>query len=362
MATKKTLFLKISFFFCLILNSLVMAAETNPSKPLYPVGMKQMEFIAPGSVDRHVAFALFYPAVIQDQSVPMRIPLFTNLHLYKDAPPLSDGVKRPLIIFSHGRGSNGFYYAWFAEYLAARGYIVATTYHYRANTYDSTIMYVMNKLWQRPLDISLIITFLLEDKGWGPLIDPNRIGVSGHSQGGFTAIWIGGAKVNGEKYLNFQRHWINNPTIPEYLRKELPLNAEPALNVYDKRVKAVFSMAPGDFPGFGMDEEGLRQLKLPTYIIVGSIDTQAPVKENAEFAAKHIPNATLEVIPGPVDHEIFVNECNKLGKDAFPEACVDAPGVDRAKLHEAIGQTALKFFDKNMPAKEASTPTNQQKN
>jgi hypothetical protein len=37
-----------------------------------------------------------------------------------------------------------------------------------------------------------------------------------------------------------------------------------------------------------------------------------------------------------------------LGRDNYPEACVDAPGVDRVKLHEYIGNTALKFFDTNL--------------
>jgi predicted dienelactone hydrolase len=60
-------------------------------------------------------------------------------------------------MFSHGRGSNPLQYAWFVETLASHGYIVAAPYHYRANTYDSTIAYLANKLWQRPLDISFDI-------------------------------------------------------------------------------------------------------------------------------------------------------------------------------------------------------------
>ena len=77
------------------------------------------------------------------------MPFFANLNLYKDAEPALDEVKRPLVMFSHGRGSNGLYYAWFGEFLASRGYIVAALNHYRANTYDATIAYLANKLWQR---------------------------------------------------------------------------------------------------------------------------------------------------------------------------------------------------------------------
>jgi hypothetical protein len=45
-----------------------------------------------------------------------------------------------------------------------------------------------------------------------------------------------------------------------------------------------------------------------------------------------------------VDHEIFVNECDEEGRDEFPEACIDAPGVDRAAIHQDVGAAVLKFF------------------
>lgn len=179
-------------------------------------------------------------------------------------------------MFSHGRGSNGLYYAWFAEFLASHGYIVAALNHYRANTYDSNIAYLANKLWQRPRDVGLTISFLLNDPFWGKSIDAARIGVAGHSQGGFTALWIGGARVDAGKYLAFQRGWRNNAMVPDYLRRELPLDAGPALDVGDGRVKAVFAMAPGIVQAFGMDEAGLRQLGLPTYITVGAGAGAAP--------------------------------------------------------------------------------------
>lgn len=314
----------------------------------YPVGMKQMEYVDP-SDGRHLAFAPFYPAAPTDQSAaPYRMLFCTNLHLHLDAPIAADARKHPLIMFSHGAGSNGLYYAWFGEYLASRGYLVAMLYHYRANTYDATVMYTRSKLRQRPRDVALDITSLLKDKSWGPHIDAGKIGVAGHSQGGFTSLWIGGARINPDLYLAYQKGWKNNPVVPAYLRAELPLDPGPARDVHDNRIKAAFAMAPGDIRGFGMDEAGLRQLTIPTYIVVGARDTQAPVKENSEFAAKYIPHVELDVLPGLVDHEIFVNECDDLGRDTWPEACIDAPGVDRNRLHEYIGSTALKFFDTNL--------------
>jgi predicted dienelactone hydrolase len=322
----------------------------------YRVGMTQVEFSDPAAGGRSLNFMLIYPAAPEGSATPFKIFLSSNLHLYKDAPPVNDGLRHPLIVFSHGAGGNGSVYAWFGEYLAAHGYIVAMVYHYRANTYDSSALYVRNRIWQRPRDISLDISHLLEDKEWGPRIDPDQIGVAGHSQGGFTALWIGGAEVNPDLFLAYQRGWKNNEMVPAYVREQMSVDAKPALGVRDTRIKAVFAMAPGDIQGFGMNAEGLRRTTAPAYIIVGAGDTTTPPKDNAEFAAKYIPHARLDVLPGPVNHEIFGNECDQIGRDNYPEACVDAPGVNRTELHEYIGAAALSFFDSHLKVRRQEAP------
>ena len=131
--------------------------------------------------------AVFYPAVIDESSAkPFVMPFFTRLTLYKDAEIAFDGEKLPLVMLSHGRGSTGLSYAWFAQTLAAHGYIVAAPYHWRANSYDSTVAYLANKLWQRPFDVSLDIDFLLSDPAWSKYIDPGRIGVTATSTSPFS--------------------------------------------------------------------------------------------------------------------------------------------------------------------------------
>ena len=93
------------------------------------------------------------------------------------------------------------------------------------------------------------------------------------------------------------------------------------LDVHDPSIKAAFAEAPGIIKAFGMDEAGLARMTIPAYVTVGARDTQTPpTEENAAFAAKHIPGARLVIIPGLVDHEIFVNECDDEGRDEFPEA------------------------------------------
>jgi predicted dienelactone hydrolase len=314
----------------------------------YKVGMTQLEYLDSSEGSRPLNLMLIYPAAPPPTAPPFKIFMSTNLHLYKDAPVVSDGLKHPLVVFSHGAGGNGSLYAWFGEYLASHGYLVAMVYHFRANTYDSSALYVRNRIWQRPRDISLYITSLLQDEAWRLHIDPSQIGVAGHSQGGFTALWVGGAQVNPDLFMKYQRGWKNNEMVPAYIREQMKVDDEPVRNVHDDRVRAAFAMAPGDIQGFGMDESGLRQMAIPAYIIVGASDTTTPPNENAGFAAGNIPHARLDLLPGPVGHEIFDNECDQIGRDNYPEACNDAAGVDRAKLHGYIGEAALQFFDSNL--------------
>jgi predicted dienelactone hydrolase len=308
------------------------------------VGVRQIEYVTE-SDHRPMWMVVFYPAAITDAKAPrFPLPFTTNVDLYAQPPFADDGARHPLVMLSHGRGSDAWQYAWFAEALASHGYIVVGVNHFRANTYDREIAYLANRIWQRPIDIGLDISHILADPVWGPRIDPARIGVAGHSQGGFTALWIGGARVNPERFLAFQRRFIDDPRIPEHIRRDLPLDAAPALNVADARVKAAFAMAPGIVQAFGMDADGLRAANIPIFLTVGASDTQTPPEENAVFAARYIPGAQLWVIPGGVDHEIFTNECDDEGRNEFPEGCVDRPGVDRHALHAQIAAAALRFF------------------
>jgi predicted dienelactone hydrolase len=332
-----------------LLCALALSAPARAADEVAPaVGLQQIEYVTPQD-HRPMWMAVFYPAAPPAKGASaFRIPFVVNLTVYAGAAFAPGSARHPLIMLSHGRGSDAWQYAWFAEALAAHGYIVAALNHYRANTYERDIAYLANRIWQRPVDIGLDITYLLHDPTWGPRIDPERIGVAGHSQGGFTALWVAGARVNAEKFLAFQRLFIANPQIPQAIRKTLPLDATPALNVRDSRVKAAFAMAPGIVQVFGMDPDGLRHMSVPAFIAVGAGDTQTPPADNAEFAARYIPKAQLWEIPGPVGHEIFTNECDEEGRNEFPEACVDAPGVDRHALHGKIAAAALKFFGETL--------------
>ena len=152
--------------------------------------------------------------------------------------------------------------------------------------------------------------------------------------------------MNAEKFLAFQRGWRGNLQIPASLRAQVARGCRSCAR--RPRVKAVFAMAPGVVKVFGMDEPGLRALTMPTFITVGAGDTVTLPADNAEFAAKYVPHATLLVIPGRAGHNVFVNECDAESKAELPEMCADDPGVDRAAIHARVGAAAQRYFNESL--------------
>src|SRR5262249_2892440 len=97
-------------------------AQSTHDGATFPVGLREVDYIARQGAGWHRPRSVFYPAAIRERpATAFAMPFFTKLNLYKDAEPAFGGSKHPLVMFSHGRGSNGLYYAWFAEFLASHG-------------------------------------------------------------------------------------------------------------------------------------------------------------------------------------------------------------------------------------------------
>jgi pimeloyl-ACP methyl ester carboxylesterase len=128
---------------------------------------------------RTESIRLFDPS----RSTPARgdVPATSGRVLVTDLfVPVGASGERPLVMFAHGWNSDPGVYASLLEGWAAAGFVVAAPIFP-----DSTDLYPgspVSNYADQALDMSFVITALLHDRA--ALIDPTRIAVAGHSDGG----------------------------------------------------------------------------------------------------------------------------------------------------------------------------------
>jgi predicted dienelactone hydrolase len=112
----------------------------------------------------------------------------------RDAEARTDAGTFPLVVFSHGSNAVRWQSTFFTVLLASHGYVVVAPDHV-GNTLEETLHGtdepVAAAFENRPLDAVVMIdhfTDLPEGDALSGMIDPERVGISGHSYGGLTSL------------------------------------------------------------------------------------------------------------------------------------------------------------------------------
>jgi predicted dienelactone hydrolase len=179
----------------------------------YGVGVRTLE-LQDAERSRSLPLELWYPAerglAGRDLEDPTRdryrflpgLPLVPQ-DAVRDAEP-ADG-RFPLVAFSHGFGGHRRQSTFFCTHLASHGYVVASPDH-TGNTVADTMRLMMQAhagsslpepqslvqefISARPADITFLLDRLLDGSvcGLADRIDGSRVGMTGHSFGGWTTL------------------------------------------------------------------------------------------------------------------------------------------------------------------------------
>jgi predicted dienelactone hydrolase len=307
------------------------------------------------SRNRTVKTELWYPTSEKDPEAKMA----TELPFLLD-PTIRDaeikGGRYPFVLLSHGTGANRFGLAWIAISLVKNGFIVAAPDHW-GNTYDNKIPEYFVRYWERPEDITFVITQLLSDKDISKHIDNSRIGMAGYSFGGYTAFALAGAEADCMKFKNAARTKQGKKefTIPEMdglpeLIEKIPCDLVPATDLSDNRIKAFVAIAPALGLAFSSADQ-VSRIKAPVMIIGAANDRIAPVETNARHYKRLLPASEYIELPGKTGHYIFLNDA---GEDLKSEAAVyyvDDRFVDRRLIHDQVNELILNFFRSKLEIK-----------
>ena len=192
---------RIAALLCSLLSSSVLAADDCTARQAAGYRVLTMEN------GRKVA--VWYPAAASEQ--PMAYSRSTGGFMgsvAKDAPP-SACPRVPFVLFSHGLGGCALQTLFLTEELARHGYVVAAPDHKDAvcaigsdehnfGNMRTDQSFLEPDRWSershrdRLLDLRAVIDLVANDQQLGPAADVQRIGLIGHSLGGYTAIGMAG--------------------------------------------------------------------------------------------------------------------------------------------------------------------------
>ncbi|XDE62134.1 alpha/beta hydrolase [Arthrospira platensis BEA 1257B] len=208
-------------------------------------------------------------------------PLFLYLPENIDRPV-------PLIIISHGLGSDPKTFSYLAEHLASHGFAVAIPEHIAtsANRFEGFLQGFEeppnpSEFAARPTDISYLLD-LLEQKSasdpfWRERLDLQNVGVVGQSFGGYTVLALAGAKLNPQILSQYcpdlpnRRITLNLSIILQCRALEVALERQ---NFRDPRIKAAIAINPFSSLVFG--ERGMAAINIPVAIVSGTNDYITP--------------------------------------------------------------------------------------
>jgi len=261
---------------------------------------------------------------------------------------------RPVIVISHGLGSDRTSFAYLAEHLASYGFVVAVPEHPGSNAKQLQALLAgraqevtsPREFIDRPLDVKYLLDELTRLSQSNPAfqghLNLQQIGVVGQSFGGYTALALAGAPINFQqlqKNCQLLKNSLNVSLLLQCLAVSLPNSTN--YNLSDSRVKAVIAIDPIDSSIMG--QASLEQIKIPVMIVAGSADTIAPAlpEQIQPFTWLTTQNKYLALINGGTHFSTIGGSPNDPGAIPVPEQAV---GPSPVLARRYINVLNLAFF------------------
>lgn len=180
----------------------------------YPVGVRTFQWTDAARDQRVLPVEVWYPATDAHRGQDVAVATRDQYELIPGFPPgwqeavrdaAARGDRAPLVIFSHGFGGHRRQSTFLCTHLASHGYVVAAMDHTGNTVFDVLQMTLAVRsgaevpeplgildamIAARPRDASFVIDRVLDGVAGdvAALVDVERIGMAGHSFGGWTTL------------------------------------------------------------------------------------------------------------------------------------------------------------------------------
>lgn len=278
------------------------------------------------------------------------------------AYPLAPVASAPVIVMSHGLGSDRTTYSYLGEHLASYGFAVAIPEHPGSNA-DQLRALIEGRASQvtepaefinRPLDVTYLLDELerlnQSDFAFQGRLNLQQVGVVGQSFGGYTALALAGAKINFQQLAEdcaTEESTLNLSLLLQCRAEEL---VQPAIDLRDERVVAVMAINP--IGSIILGPAGFGEIDIPVMLVSGNADTVAPalLEQIRPFTWLTTPNKYLLMIRGSTHFStIGTSETGSEIVSLPPEIIGPSPALARSYI-DAMSTT---FFQVHL-AKDAA--------
>ena len=329
-------------------------APTVESAPSWNVGYRTID-LRDGLTGESFPVALWYPTpaapapVFVTGSLSLcRLPAIVCRWIAFEMPVARNGPAAAagfgMIVISHGAGGMGVLHRDLALALASHGYVVAAPTHPRGQGNDVSGVGV----WVgRPQQVSRVIDAVLDDATLGPHLERERIGVVGHSNGGYTALAVAGAPPSlGTDVTHCREH-------PDDVRfcgtggaatREAAREIGQLPDLRDVRVRSIVVMAPN---AVRFTDQALGKVTVPVLVYAAEKDDLTQVRYHGERLARALPRVECVLVPG-AGHFAFIASFPGVLKLVAGEGARDPAGFDRNAFHEALNREIVDFFDRTL--------------
>lgn len=315
-----------------LLSLAALVAACLPGLAYAGVGYQHLTIPDPNGGNA-LEVGIWYPSDAPGR--PQPLDLYTQI-VAPDAPV--KGQKLPLIVMSHGHGGSFAGHYDTAEALAEAGFVAAAVTH-DGDSWRDTSRAI--HLEDRPRQLEVLITYMLENWGDRGRLDRDRIGAFGFSAGGFTVLALAGGEPD------FARFGPHCRSFPDFFDCRIIAGAKldlaaPRVWVHDFRVKAVVAASPAI--GFAFGKSGLSKVTARVQLWRGEDDPILPNPYYAEAVRQDLPSAPeMHVVPH-VGHYDFIAPCSPVMAQRLPDICAHQPGFDPVAFHRAFNGDVVRFF------------------
>ena len=264
----------------------------------------------------------------------------------------SASTNKPVIVFSHGRGSVKTDLRYLAEHLASHGYIVAALEHpgsnktsFKAVNQGKKQLVTPQEFLDRPRDVSFILDELekLNQTANSPLqgkLATNNVMVVGYSFGGGTALALAGGELQIENLKQRCQQNLSTANLGERVQCAGQALPEKTYQLRDARIKQAIALNPTTSLIFG--ETGLTKVQIPTLILSSSADKITPplTEQVMGFAKIPSPKWLVGVVGGShlsvIDPKITPYQQGKPGKPILNKEVTGEQAKDVRKFLKGI--------------------------